>query len=177
MTLFWTQSNATDFYAYQLYRANSPTVNSDSTLLTTITSRTTVSYTDTGLDANTTYFYRLYVVDKSGLSTATDSVSGTTLPDLPPEPVVLSAPSPVDSTRLKLTWTQNNDSDFASYRIYRSTSANVDTQDVLVTVINQAGTTTYTDENLTTAQTYYYRVFVYDRQGLSSGSNEVSGAP
>lgn len=177
MTLNWTQAQSADFSAYRLFRSSSPGVDSTDQLVTSITGLTTLSYSDTGLASGTAYYYRVYVYNTFGNGAGSNQVSAITLPNQPPAAVVLSTPTRVDSTRLKLVWTQNSDPDFASYRIFRDTAPNVDTTDQLITIINQAATTTYTDENLTTGQAYYYRVFVFDKQNLSSGSNEVSGIP
>ena len=97
----------------------------------------------------------------------------------PPLPVTLSyvTPSPTDSTVLHLGWTQSGAVDFNSYRIYRSLTAGVTEASYLVKEILQRTTTTYKDSGLTTRQTYYYRVFVYDNDALSAGSNELSATP
>jgi hypothetical protein len=177
ITLNWSASSEADFASYRIYRSTSAGVNLNSGLIANLTAKSTTSFTDTALSETTWYHYRIFVFDANNLSSGSNEDSARTNPNAPPAAVVLAAPTKIDSTSLKLVWTQNSDSDFASYRIFRSTAANVDTLDVLVTIINQAGTTTFTDENLTTGQTYYYKVFVYDQKGLAAESNEVSGTP
>lgn len=93
---------------------------------------------------------------------------------LPPRAVRLSNPVP-DSTGLKLTWTVSNEKDFANYRIYRSTTSPVDTVATPLTILNDKSATTYRDAAVTPSTTYFYRVFVFDRFGLSAGSNQVQG--
>ncbi|MEI8042705.1 MAG: putative Ig domain-containing protein [Verrucomicrobiota bacterium] len=75
-----------------------------------------------------------------------------------------------------LSWTPATASDFAYYAIYRSTSSGVDLTDTLVTSISNKATVSFQDTNLPVAnQTYYYRVLVYDTQGLHNwGTNDVS---
>ena len=177
ITLNWSASNEADFASYRIYRSTSAGVNLNSSLIANLTAKSTTTYTDTALSETTWYHYRIFVFDANILSAGSNEDSVRTNPNTPPTAVVLAAPAKVDSTRLKLVWTQNTDSDFASYRIFRSTSPGVDSLDPLVTVINQAGTTTFTDENLTTGQAYYYKVLVYDQKGLAAESNEVSGTP
>jgi hypothetical protein len=177
ITLNWSASNETDFSAYRLYRSRLAGVDSSDSLIANVANKSTTTYTDTALSETTWYHYRVFVFDANNLSAGSNEDSARTNQNTPPTAVVLATPSKVDSTSLKLVWTQNSDFDFDSYRIYRSASLGVDTLDILITVINQAGTTTYTDENLTTGQTYFYRVFVFDRQGLFTGSNEVYAAP
>ncbi len=97
----------------------------------------------------------------------------------PPDPVYLHfvRPWPTDSTVLQVWYSASHEVDFNSYRIYRSLTAGVSEASDLVTEIVQRTTTCYYDTALTTGQTYYYRVFVYDNDGLSAGSNEGSGMP
>ncbi len=177
ITLNWSTSNESDFSVYRIYRSTSSGVDLNDTLIANLTNKSTTTYTDTALFENTWYHYRVFVFDANNLSAGSNEDSARTNQNTPPTAVVLATPSRVDSTSLKLVWTQNSDPDFDSYRIYRSVSAGVDTLDMLITVVNQAGTTEYTDENLTTGQNYFYRVFVFDRKGLFTGSNEVSAAP
>ncbi len=92
----------------------------------------------------------------------------------PPAAVTLSNPV-ADTTGLKLTWTTSNAKDFANYRVYRSTSAPVDSTVAPLTIINDNAITTYRDTGIVPGTTYFYRVFVYDRSGLFAGSNQVQG--
>lgn len=175
LRLSWTQNNDSDFASYKLYRAQSPGVTTASTFVTSITSASTLSYLDEDLKESTTYYYRIYVFDTGGLSTASNEVSGTTEANEPPTPVTVSQPSQVNGSTLRLGWSQNTDDDFESYRIYRSESSPVDTTQAPVTIINAQSTTSYEDTNLDSGVSYFYRVFVFDTGGLSAGSNEVTG--
>jgi len=76
---------------------------------------------------------------------------------------------------LELYWSQYTDDDFSSYRLYRKTSAGVDTLSNLVTTINTKETTNHTDTGVKENIEYYYRVFVFDTFGGAKGSNEVKG--
>lgn len=175
LRLSWTQNTDSDFASYKLYRAQSPGVTTASTFVTSITSASTLSYLDEDLKESTTYYYRIYVFDTGGLSTASNEVSGTTEANEPPTPVTASQPSQVNDSTLRLGWSQNSDADFESYRIYRSESSPVDTTQAPVAIINAQTTTSYEDTNLDGEVTYFYRVFVFDTGGLSAGSNEVTG--
>jgi hypothetical protein len=93
--------------------------------------------------------------------------------DLDPEPVALAI-EVIDSVTFRLSWTKNDDTDFESYRIYRSTSSGVtNTPDNLIVIENSQNTTTFTDEGIVFGNTYYYKIYVYDRFGAFAGSNEV----
>jgi fibronectin type 3 domain-containing protein len=173
LTLSWNQNSDSDFASYKVYRSTSPGVTTSSTLAATITNISTVTYQDTGLLDNTTYYYKVFVFDQGGLSTGSNEVSAATL-NVPPQAVTLNAPTGVTETSLTLSWGQSPNADFASYKIYRSTSAGVTTSSTLVATITVKATTSYTDTGLTGNTTYYYKVFVNDTTGLSTGSNEIS---
>ncbi len=172
--LRWTANNDNDFYSYQIMRSTNFVVSLSSKLVAEIFDQTVVSFTDTGLNPNTRYYYRIYVFDKNGNNSASNIVSAETPENLPPKPVVLSQPVQ-DSLSLRLTWSPNTDSDFAHYRLYRSTSSPVDTTFAPIAIINNASITEFRDFSATANITYFYRIFVYDKWGLSSGSNEVQG--
>lgn len=89
-----------------------------------------------------------------------------------PEPVELEASiSPVDSS-VVLEWSQSSIDDFNFYSIYRDTEPGVNlTSDHLVT-INQDTVNYYRDENALDNTTYYYVVYLFDRYGHYSVSNE-----
>lgn len=174
LTLYWSQSTAGDFYYYQLYRAKTSSVDTNSTLITTIINKSTTNYTDTDLEDTTTYYYIVYVYDKTRLPAGSNIVSGMTLKNQPPTPVVLSITSINNDSAVVLSWSENGDDDFESYRVYKSDGAAMADSNV-VKIINQQSTTTFTDEDVQPDSTYYYKVFVYDKGGLPASSNQVSG--
>lgn len=97
-----------------------------------------------------------------------------------PQAVQLFSPGPVQdqTAALHLSWTRNQDSDFAAYRLYRALEAGVESaaDRQVVTDISSQATTWYDDTGLEENTTYYYQVAVSDQYGLSSFSNEVSAA-
>ena len=76
---------------------------------------------------------------------------------------------------INLSWSENTDPDFESYRIFRDTSTGVDLNNTLVATITDQSQTSFVDQDLDTGVTYFYKVFVFDKIGLSSGSNEEGG--
>ena len=172
VSLNWTQTVSTDFANYRLYRDTSPDV-SDTTseLISTITNRGVTTYTDSEVEETTTYYYRLYVRNSLGLSAASNVDSVTTIFNDPPIAVVLAGTLQSDSATAELTWTQNDEDDFDSYRVYRASSSSVDNNDVLVDIISSRTQTTTADFSTSAAR--WYRVYVYDRQGKATGSNAV----
>ncbi|MCD6249794.1 MAG: fibronectin type III domain-containing protein [candidate division Zixibacteria bacterium] len=93
----------------------------------------------------------------------------------PPEAVTLAG-GLIDTATVRLTWTQSDDDDFASYRICRSDLQGTiitDVDSLRIAIVNQQNTLNY-DDYLTSTGTYYYRIFVFDTQGEFAGSNEVA---
>lgn len=172
LTLYWTQSQDNDFYSYRIYRGKTSSVNNDSLLVNTILTRTSTSYTDTGLSSNTTYYYRVYVYDRSGLFSASNVESGTTLQNKPPAAVTVSLSS-VDSTSLRVSWSQNRDFDFNFYQVFRVDTAGGNTDTISVAIVSQQGTTSYTDSHLNVGARYCYYVIVYDLLGLVSDPSNL----
>jgi len=98
----------------------------------------------------------------------------------PPHAVQLFAPGllPDQTTTLHLTWTRNQDGDFAAYRLYRALEPGVERAEErhLVTDISTQTTTWYDDTDLEENTVYYYQMAVYDQYGLTTFSNEVSAS-
>lgn len=185
INLSWTQTNSSteNFNSYRIYRSKSSTVSESSTLDTMFTTISTTSYIDILLDDNTTYFYRIYVDDKSGLSTASEIVNATTFVNTPPETVDLFVVDNGDSTSVDLAWIESNEEYFESYRIFRSESAGTSEP-----ALGQFTTLVWKGDNINTVQSnginlpevensntnWYFVVYIYDKHGESTASNVVS---
>jgi hypothetical protein len=93
-----------------------------------------------------------------------------------PEPVVLISLNPRYDTSgayVEITWSQSNEADFASYRIYRDLTE-VTLASVMVGSISSRSETFFDDKTVSPSTLYRYKVYVLDALGLSSGSNEKS---
>ena len=77
MKLSWTESTDADFKNYTIYQSN--TAGSLGTPIYAITTKSTTSYTVTGLTANTTYYFIIRVYDTGGLYADSNQVSAKTL--------------------------------------------------------------------------------------------------
>lgn len=174
IVLRWSANSDVDFSSYQILRSKSYLVSLSSFLVQEIKDARMTSFIDEGLEPATQYYYRVYVFDASGNSTASNIVSATTLDNIAPKPVVLSQPS-ADSVGLLLTWSPSSEKDFANYRLYRSTSLPVDTSFAPIHIFNDSNITEYQDSSVSLNIDYYYQIFVFDKYGLSAGSNEVKG--
>ena len=174
ITLSWSESSDDDFEAYRLYRDSQSLINESSTLITIIKEKTTLTFTDTDLKSETTYYYKIYVEDENGLSNGSNMVNGTTLP-APPEAVTLNEPMEITNNSMKLSWSASTELDFQAYKLFRNRTTPITELSTLVTTINLNNTISYTDTGLASNTTYYYRIFVLDTNGLTTGSNEVTG--
>ena len=82
ITFDWTESGDEDFYNYKIYRSDHPGVDTSSILLGTHQYPFLNAITDTGLQPNTQYCYKVYTEDKGGLITPSNEICATTAPDI-----------------------------------------------------------------------------------------------
>ena len=123
------------------------------------------SYTNTGLTANTTYYYRVRAYNNVGTS-AWVSVSGKTLNvTAPAAPTGLKATA--GTKQVALTWVASTGA--TSYRIKRAT-----TSSGIPTTIATVTGTSFTNTGLTSRTTYYYVVSAVNAGGESPNSVKVS---
>ena len=172
IALAWSKSEDDDFEAYKLYRNETGAVSENDELIVEITEVNTTYYDDTGLEENTTYYYRVYTRDATGLTARSNEVHARTLAD-EPSAVTLSEPTAVSTSRIALDWTESEDEDFEAYKIYRNETGAVSENDQLVTTITELNLTYYDDTGLRENTTYYYRVYTQDESGFTTRSNEV----
>ncbi len=147
---------------YKLFRGT--------TLITTVATGSTLSYTDSGLSASTTYAYTVQAFDAAGNSSTSDALSVTTYasPDVMP-PVKPAAPALVSKTDVtaSITWTATTDNiGVTQYKLFRGTT--------LLTTVATGGTLAYSDSGLTASTTYAYTVQAFDAVGNSSTSDPLS---
>src|ERR671910_2457348 len=132
-----------------------------------VTGRDVVSFSDTGLAASTTYYYRVVASNSSGDSAPSVIVSATTfaLADTQPPTAPTKLKATVAKGKVNLTWTGSTDSDsgVAGYRVYRS-STGLEGSFTLVT------TTASTSASLQAPSgvALWYRVTAYDVAGNES---------
>lgn len=162
ITLGWDSVDSAD--SYKLYRSSS----SEGTY-TEIVDQSTRSYTDTGLDADTTYYYKVSAVNAYGTSDLSTDVSGQTDTLSPPDiPTGLTVNS-TSQTTIALEW--NEVAEAESYTLYRSSSETGS----YGSIVTLHGDTSYTDESLTASSTYWYKVEANNSEGSSGLSTAVSG--
>ena len=175
ITIKWEQSNDEHFRSYRIYRDTIPGVSESSEIfIKELSNILQTTYPDGSLREGRTYYYRIFVVNDLLETAGSNEVALSTF-DAYPTPAVLDTVSSIGANRLTLTWSENQNTDFREYRIYRATSPGVTESSTLVKTISNREQTYYDDEGIdTVSNVYYYRIYTYDDSGKFSRSNEVS---
>jgi hypothetical protein len=133
----------------------------------------TVSYSNTGLNSSTTYYYRIQSSNSNGNSTWSNIASATTSTSGPPAaPSNLTAIS-AGCNSIKLNWLDNSSNE-ANFELLRSTSQNGSYSIVATLPVN---TTTFTNTGLIKGRKYYYKVRAINASGNSAWSNIANAVP
>jgi|GEM_PF-7015100 len=128
------------------------------------------NYQNTGLSANTTYYYRVRAYNAVGSSAYSNEASAATPGATPPiAPSGLNAAA-ISSNQINLVWNDNSNNE-DGFRIERKTGAGGSYAEIDTV---GAGITAYQNTGLASSTTYYYRVLAYNTAGNSSYSNETS---
>ncbi len=118
------------------------------------------SYTDTGLNIDTKYYYQVVANSSVGTSSTASSVASTTqLPN-----VVGLVFTVQTSTQLAFHWSAVPGA--TGYQIQRSTDGST------FTTLGTVSTTSYSDATVTPVTSYYYRIYAVD--SVTGGSSPAS---
>ena len=143
------------------------------------TDNTNTFYKHTGLQANTTRYYRVYAINDTGESDDPSNVANATTTVV----VVTSAPDPPTgltataqgTDRINLSWTAPDDdgnSAITGYKIEYSDDAGANWDDLVADTDNTS--TTYADTGLDPATTRHYRVSAINGVGTGEPSDTDS---
>ena len=165
--LTWTPyAGKADFAAYQVLRNISESTRIDT--LGKISDPRQTAYTDTSLQPNTAYVYRVSVVNTDGFEhpSAQKHIDGyaTSVVHL------LATESPPGTGITHLTWTRYRPPRFESYQVHRR-AVGTD-QDSVLTTITDVGDTTFADTSALHKVDYLYSVVVI-AAGQQLPSNSV----
>jgi subtilisin family serine protease/fibronectin type 3 domain-containing protein len=165
VSLAW-QDNSEEEEAYEVERKKG---DGEFARIQTLAASAT-STTDTTVEEDTSYTYRVRATNDGGGSAYTNAVTVLTLPALPKAPTELKLTVP-GTTEIDLAWKDNstNESGFEVQR--RDPGADYAT--IATTGANVAG---YADTGLPSGVTYSYRVRAINRAGASSYCAAVEGS-
>ncbi|MCK4858063.1 MAG: fibronectin type III domain-containing protein, partial [candidate division Zixibacteria bacterium] len=105
--LVWTRCNESDFAGYLLFRGDSPAVDTTGILLKNENVAGNTDFRDTDLEPATSYYYVIYTLDHSGLSSKSNVTVTTTEVNQAPAAVSLFIVNQ-DTTSLTIGWTKND---------------------------------------------------------------------
>ena len=163
--LSWTASTGspTEYYIYR-----SPTSGGTFTVIDSV-DHPTASYSDTGLESLTTYYYKISANNAWGESALTVEVNATTDGSPPATPTNFNATT-ISFSEIEVDWTVSTGSPLR-YKIYRSLFAG--TGYVAVDSVDHP-TDIYNDTGLSLLTTYYYRISAVNDWGESALSAVVN---
>jgi len=153
----WNESNARDFYKYNVYRSD----NADGQY-TLIASLLNTVHVDKLEEDGRNYFYRISVLDKDGLESKNDdyTVQGSSL-DKPVAPIIVS--SGYRNNGIELTWS-NLDTRIKNYVVTRD--ERVGWFEETHEEFKGLRTQTFLDRNLKPNTTYIYKVYGVDQYNI-----------
>lgn len=141
-------SKATGYY---VYRSNKKSGGYKK--VKTISKNKTVSWTDSGVKAGKTYYYKIRSYVKTSSGKASSGYSGFLMVKPGGKSTKITTVTS-SAAGIKLAWV--NDDKAVGYQISRATAYD-GTYQPLKTITNKS-TTSYTDKNVTLGKTYYYKV-------------------
>jgi hypothetical protein len=133
------------------------------------TGASVASYSDTGLTAATTCYYRVRATNTAGNSAFSNAASATTASAPPPAPSGLTATA-VSSSQINVSWTDNGSNE-TGFNVERATSSNGPWSLQGTTPANIAS---FADTSVAASTTYYYRVLATNAAGESGYSNTAA---
>jgi uncharacterized protein (DUF736 family) len=167
--LSWTD-NSENEDNFKLYRASSLT--GTYSLIATLPANSS-SYTNSGLNANTEYFYQLEANNAAGSSARSNTASAITQQSSSfAAPTNLTAQG-VSASQINLAWTDNT-ADEENFILERSTSSAFTGS--VATITLKANSTSYQDMYKSTGVVFYYRIKAKKGTQESTWSNTASAA-
>ncbi len=127
------------------------------------------SYMSTGLDPNTTYYFRVRAYKSSDNSAYSNEDSATTYPNPPAAPSSLTATA-VSNSQINLSWSDHSNNE-TGFKIERKLTSGINFTQIDTVA---AGVTSYASTGLTATTSYTYRVRAYNAGGPSAFSNQAS---
>ena len=167
----WVANKGSGIEGYNVYRSVNDTVD-----MIQIGFTANDYYTESDLDYDSTYFYKISATDifdnESEFSESVFATPTNKYKPYAPTRLTVNARNWYDSLSINLTWYPPTDNDIKGYKIYRSISNdfNLDSSNVLAFTSSNSFTDTSKLELLTE---YFYSVTAVDKGELSSNFSSV----
>lgn len=171
--LFWTAPVAGPVNGYEIMQQLG--TSGGFGIVTANTTNTTAHYTITGLIPNTLYQYKVFSLNKTGTSVASNIAQNTTLIfTVPGTPTGLSAVTQSNS-KIKLSWaapSNNGNHPINGYKIVRQDACTGSYNTIVANTSNTL--TNYNNTGLTSSTCYSYEVAAGNLLGFGSFSSSAS---
>src|SRR5207247_1243344 len=164
INLAWTDNSSTE----DGFKIEQSTDNVSFTQIATVGANVT-TYSNSGLNASTTYYYRVRATSTLSGDSSYSNVASATPVAAPGAPGNLTATA--GNAQVTLSWTAVSGA--TGYNVKRSTSSG----GPYTTVGPNVTPTSFTDSGLTNSTTYYYVVTALTAGGESVNSAQVSATP
>lgn len=179
VALAWSPPSNGTVEGYNVYRSTNSFSSPGNAQQLTGNPISGTSYRDTDVENETTYHYRVTVVDASENESDLSGEASATPADrtAPGTPSQLEGRS--ENGAIALAWAAPGDKDVAGYAVYRSESSFSSTENAeKVNGDAPVDETSYTDGSTENGTTYYYRVAAEDEASNESAlSNSVQKTP
>ena len=169
-SLYLQWQEVSDITGYQIYRSTSQ--NGTYKKIATVKGKSNLSYTDTGLSAGATYYYKIRAYRVKGnvteYGTSSAKQKAWTL-----KKVTISKITTSGGTAVNLNWNKVDNAN--GYAIYRKKSTDSSFQKLKT--ITSADTLSYSDTSVEAGTIYYYKICATSKVvGTSSGRGDYSTA-
>ena len=155
----WWPSVTSDVVSYKIYRGTTP---KSLSLIASVPS-SVLTYTDSGLNPGTTYYYKIDSLDKDNIESNSSEIKAIKTKPLPESPQGILAKQ-LENGSVLVQWDRGSD-DVVSYKVFRRYYI------VIAKVLAQTKETQYTDKQVSPNTTYYYWVKSVDKYGQESASS------
>jgi hypothetical protein len=175
--LTWTENLDSDFSHYEVHVSNASgfTPNAETMFGDPIMDQAELTNLVTGLCENTTFHFKIRVVDSGGLYADSNEVNCHTL-DYLPDQLTLDDPFDIGIDSMNLSWTQSCITDFGHYEVHISeTPGIVPGPSTLHVIIDNMTNASSWITGLAGETTYYFCIRHVDSAGNYMDSNEVFG--
>jgi len=169
MVVTWEQSTDDDFSSYKLYYSSTEFGTQE--LIESFTDISTTLFSISDFDPTYENWFWVVVKDYWGLITVGQGLTNEI--EDPPSSVTLY-PIIFQNNEFIITWSQNNDVDFSSYKLYESLSQNMSEKTLIYDTFSRSDTT-HTIQNISIGNHKYYQLNVYDYFFSESVSDIILG--